>query len=273
MKIYINARQNFNSFMRMTCLALCCWGSPGHAESPAPDEPSIETPGADLANFPNSAFTLPQGRAYAEISAANYTGRSRDGAQSAQYSAGYMFRYGLLDALELRILSDGYTWVDDENQSKGMSPQAFDVKVHVMDEDEKSYLPAMGIEAYLQTNIAGADFKSGLLPALSLNFDQTLPYDIAFEYNLGFVTQLANDSSKMQFQLALSWAFQREIVNNISAFVNGYTNTAAGATTTSIGGGLQWTPAKRVTVFSNVSAGLTDSSPSIYNLTGFAVAF
>lgn len=40
----------------------------------AEQEISIKTTGADLANFPNSAFTLPQGRAYVEISAVNFNG-------------------------------------------------------------------------------------------------------------------------------------------------------------------------------------------------------
>ena len=35
-----------------------------HAEDPKSNVASIRTPGPDLANFPNSAFTLPQGRAY-----------------------------------------------------------------------------------------------------------------------------------------------------------------------------------------------------------------
>jgi hypothetical protein len=36
---------------------------------------------------------------------------------------------------------------------------------------------------------------------------------------------------------------------------------------------LQWVPAKRMAVFTNVSAGLTDNTPKLSVLAGFAVAF
>jgi hypothetical protein len=182
-------------------------------------------------------------------------------------------RYGLFDDLEVRLLSNGYTWVDDEDKTKGLSPQILDVKWHVLDENQDSYLPAMGIEVAVQTNWGGAPFKSNYwLPSLSLNFDQTLPFDIALGYNIGFISQ-ENAEGKVQYQLALSWALQREIFTDVAAFVNGYTNTGSGLTTSAIGGGLQWTPHQRLAFFTNLSAGLTKTTPKFSALVGFAVAF
>lgn len=232
---------------------------------------SIKTPGADLANFPNSAFTLPQGHAYIELFPVNYA--SRHTFEPARYSAGYLLRYGLFDDLELRLFSLGYTHLYDDTNTKGLGSQVFDIKWHLFDESEESFIPAMGIEVALETDLASPVFQNGLQTAVSLNFDQTLPYDIALEYNIGFFTQKSNTSSKTESRFTFSWALQREVVQDITVFVHGYTNTVTSATSSAIGGGMQWTPAQRFTIFSNVNAGLTDSTPDISTLTGFALAF
>ncbi len=86
------------------------------------DEPSIKSPGADMANFPNGSFTLPQGNAYLEAGG-NYN--SKSSYSSEQYNASYLLRYGLTDNIELRIMSDGYTFVHDEEKTQGISPTNF----------------------------------------------------------------------------------------------------------------------------------------------------
>jgi len=65
------------------------------------DKLDIRFPGSDLANYPNSAFTLPQGGFYVEVAPEYSTDNS------GSYSAGYLLRYGLLDRLELRLMSSG----------------------------------------------------------------------------------------------------------------------------------------------------------------------
>ena len=232
-------------------------------------EASIKDPGPDLANFPNSAFTLPKGRAYIELGP-TYSGKDRAGSAS-EYSTGYLLRYGLTDDVELRWLSDGYTWRRGAEKNSGISTQTADVKWHLFDENKQAFTPAMGIEVAVQTNWGKSAFRERVLPAVSLNFDQTLPQDIAFEYNIGMSTQ--EEEGDRQYQLALSWAFQRDVVDDVAVFVNGFTNTGEGSSTSAIGGGLQWVPAKRMAVFTNVSAGLTDKTPKLSVLAGFAVAF
>ena len=98
-----------------------------------------------------------------------------------------------------------------------------------------------------------------------------MPYDIALNYSVGFDSQL-NANGNKEYLLALSWAFQRDVTKDVAVFVNGYTNTLAGLTTSAIGGGGQWTLTERVAVFSNVAAGLTTNTPDVYGLLGFAVA-
>jgi hypothetical protein len=232
------------------------------------DEPSIKSPGADMANFPNGSFTLPQGSAYAETGG-NYNSKSHY--SSEQYNASYLLRYGLTDDIELRLMSNGYTFVHDEDKTQGMSPQTFDIKWHLMDENADVFLPSVAVEFGTQTTWADSVFKGGTLPFLGLNFDNSLPFDVALNYSIGFNSQLNAEGNK-EYLLALSWAFQREVVEDVAVFVNGYTNTAAGLTTSAIGGGGQWTPTNRFAIFTNVAAGLTQSTPDIYGLLGFAVA-
>ena len=242
-----------------------------HAEEQKSNEASIRTPGPDLANFPNSAFTLPQGRAYVELAPLNYTRRSAGGSPT-QWSAGYLLRYGVTDDFELRLLSNGYTNVRGSDGPSGMAPQTFDFKWHVCDESKDSHLPAFGIEVAVQTEIASRAFRQGTQPALSLNFDQTLPLDIAFEYNIGVFTQ-DSDEGERQAQGAFSWALQKEVVTDVAFFVNGYTNTGEGHPVSAVGAGLQWTPTSRVALYTNLSGGLTQATSKFSALFGFAVAF
>ncbi|HCT98714.1 MAG TPA: hypothetical protein DF614_01135 [Methylococcaceae bacterium] len=257
-------KKNLSSVLGV--MAFLLGQSPSYAQS----EPSIKSAGADLANFPNSAFTLPEGQAYVEVSPVNYSGSSANA--PSQYSAGYLLRYGLFDDLELRLMSSGITVIDDAQKTTGMSAQTFDFKWHLADANEEMLLPAVGLEFALQTNLASRAFQGGTNPSLSLNFDQRLPYEIDIEYNLGFVSQ-QNEVGQSQYQLALSWAIQREIVTDVAVFANGYTNTANGLTTSAIGAGLQWIPVERLALFANVSGGVTKTTPSVFSLVGFAVAF
>lgn len=229
---------------------------------------SISNPGPDLANYPNSAFTLPEGRAYIEASPLTYNAPTATSAQ--QFNLGYLLRYGFTDDIELRLLSNGFT-LQDHSKITGISPQVFDIKWHIRDLHDNSYLPAAGIEVSIQSDWASPAFKSGTQPALSINFDQNLPYDIAIEYNVGFVTN-QNDNTKTTYLLALSWAVQRNLSDNLAVFINGYTNTAPYLTSSAIGGGMQWTLMPRIAVFANITTGLSSSTPSLFSLLGFAIA-
>jgi hypothetical protein len=231
---------------------------------------SIRNPGPDLANFPNSAFTLPRGRAYVELSPVNLS--TPNSGYPATFSVGYLLRYGLIDDLELRLFSSGYTEVRGANGVRGMSPQVLDLKWHVVDENEQRHLPAVGVEVALETELASPGLRQGWNSALSFNFDQQLPLGIAFEYNVGFLRMLS-DSGDPQFPAALSWAFQRELIGPVDIFVNGYGVLGDGSPSCAVGGGLVWVPWDRLAVFTNTAAGLTAVTPAAFILVGFAVAF
>ncbi len=234
------------------------------------DEYSIRNPGPDLANFPNSAFTLPEGRAYVELSPVNLN--TPNTGSSGSYSAGYLLRYGVIDDLELRIFSSGYTEVRGNEGTRGLSPQVLDLKWHVLDEDGRRHLPAVGVEFALETEWASPALRQGWNPSLSFNFDQELPLGIAFEYNVGFLRQVAEDGSA-QFPAVLAWAFQRELFGPVDIFVNGYSYLGDGPPSCAVGGGLVWLPWDRLAIFTNAAAGLTAVTPAAYILVGLAVAF
>src|SRR5262249_17060258 len=58
----------------------------------------IRYPDPDTSNFPNSAFTLPQGRVYIETSPISFYGPSAISARI--YNWEFLFRYGLTDRFE-----------------------------------------------------------------------------------------------------------------------------------------------------------------------------
>src|SRR4051794_26004845 len=146
--------------------------------------PSVKDPGPDIANFPNSAFTIPRGAAQIELAPVTLSGPTDDNGPT--YSTQFLLRYGLTDRLEFRIFGLGYTAVFHSAQrTTGFAPIAFDMKMNLWDESDNHLIPAVGLEIYLLTEFGSPAFRSGLQPAISLLFDHTLPFDINFEWNVG----------------------------------------------------------------------------------------
>lgn len=244
------------------------------------DKLDIRFPGSDLANYPNSAFTLPQGGFYLEVAPTYSTD------DSGSYSATYLLRYGLLDRLELRLLSSGPQEQGGNDPVLGFNPLTFDVKMHLWDEVEKYYLPAVGFEIYLQTTLLGSPaFNSGTQPTLGFNFDQSLFWDIALEYNIGASrSQDSLNAAINTWGLTFQWALQHDVVEDFAVFVNGWYNSEQKGTlivptnnqiSTSevanvIGAGCIWTVNDKVSLFFNSGAGTNSVSPTFTSYVGFA---
>jgi hypothetical protein len=251
------------------------------------DQPDIANPGPDLANFPNSAFTLPSGRAYVEFSPFTSYGSAKG--QPTQYNAEYLLRYGLTDDIELRLFGNGVSWIGGGESSGGFAPVAFDTKIQLWTEKPDYFLPAAGFEAYLQTQWLGsAPFNSGTQPSAMLNFDQSLPFGIDFEYNLGAVRVETADGENV-WEMSFQWALQRDLFDqDFAAFVHGFHNAmslprlpnASGparyfrdTTQNAVGAGFVWTANRRLAVYGQVSGGTTAYTPSTISMLGFAVSF
>lgn len=247
----------------------------------------IRNPGPDLANFSNSAYTLPQGRAYIEFAPFTYYGTAA--ATPAQYNTEYLLRYGLLDKLELRVFGNGVTWIGGAQPTWGFSPIAIDAKVNLWLENRDYFLPAAGIEAYVQTEWLGsAAFNSGTQPSIAANFDQTLPFEIEFEYNVG-TTRMLKPSGQQQWELTFEWSLQRDIIQDtLAAFVHGYFNNMSlpraphghrdptqpdHMPQNAVGLGLLWTLNDRVAMWVQNAVGTTRWTPALLSTVGVDLAF
>ncbi|UZR28195.1 transporter [Methylococcus mesophilus] len=248
-------------------------------------QPDIGNPGPDLANFPNSAFTLPAGRAYVEFVPFTYYGTSQS--SPAQYNTEFLLRYGLTDDIELRLFGNGVAWQGGSNSAWGFSPIAFDTKINIWLEKPDYFLPALGIEAYIQTQWLGsAPFDSGTQPSISFNFDQSLPFDIDLEYNLG-ATRTQQMPGQNEWEFVFQWALQRDLFDkDFAAFIHGYYNATTlprlpssqapvtdDLTQDAVGAGLIWTVNSRFAMWAQSSAGTTRNSPSLISSLGLALAF
>jgi hypothetical protein len=254
----------------------------------------IRDPDPDLANFPNGAYTLPKGRLYIESSPVGFYGASKYTPRVYQWE--YLLRYGLTDNLEFRIFSNGFTAQAGQGKlpaTTGYSPLAFDFKANFWEENTKYHIPAMGVELYLQTTFGSPAFNGGTQPSINLLFDQSLPLEINFEYNLG-INGTQNALGQTRYQFSFQWSFQRQVVKDFDIFVHGFYNEsslprllqfqdvrnarmlAAEATiptVTVVGVGAIWTVNDRVAIFGSYNFGLTPASPHTIALTGCAVAF
>ena len=250
----------------------------------------IRDPDPDTANFPNGAYTLPKGRLYLETSPIGLYGSSNSTPKTYQWE--YLVRYGLTDNLELRIFSNGLTVQDTRQRVIGVSPIAFDFKVHFWEENLKYHIPAMGVEMYISTPFGSPQFSQGTAPSLNLLFDQSLPFDVGFEYNFG-ITGVQNGIHENRYQFSFAWSFQREVVPDFDVFVQGFYN-ATGLprvprksefhlsslehdvsipTVNVVGVGGIWTVNDRLAIFGSYNFGTNPASPHHIALLGFAVAF
>ncbi len=242
----------------------------------------VSLPGPDLANFPNSSFTLPRGGIYLESSPVGFYGSSA--VSSSQWNWEYLLRYGLTDNIEFRLFSNGLGAVPG---ATGFSPLAFDIKAHLWAADWDWFNVSVGAEAYVQTTsrLASPAFYSPLQYAFNLLFDHDLPWGLSFEWNLGFVRQ--TNYGGTIYLPTLQWAFQRNITDDIALFVQGYHNadalprvpgtkpslTPSRPQQEAVGLGGQWSANKQIAFFGSYNWGLTQFTPAYSANVGIAVSF
>jgi hypothetical protein len=117
------------------------------------------------------------------------------------------------------------------------------MKTNLWRESKNHLIPAAGLEVYLQTEFGSPALRSGLQPSLSLLFDQTLPFGVNFEWNVGvngaqkpftLKHNLPNgpindyhgpEQEALEFNA--QWALQRRFFKKLDIFVHGFINGAA----------------------------------------------
>jgi len=240
-------------------------------------DPDIREPGPDTANFPNSPYTLPRGWIYLETSPLMYTASSQ-GLQTAAYNWEYLLRIGLTDRVEFRLFGNGLTATPaglGEGATSGFSPLVFDTKIHFSDEVPEWFMPATGIEVYVQTPWGSPAFDQGTQPGIMMLFRNSLPWDIEAEWNVGVVGDQASRDS-VGFTDAVQWSFSKEVAEGLDLFVHGFKNQAAlprVANQTVLGGGFIRTFGRRLAVYGNWNVGTHLGGPASVIQLGAAGAF
>src|SRR6185437_12123075 len=141
--------------------------------------PNVQDPGPDMANFPNSAYTIPRNAMHIELAPVTLSGPTDN--NGPNYATQFLLRYGLTDRLELRMFGLGYFAVFNSPQrTTGFAPPAFDLKTNLWRESKNHLIPATGLEVYVQTEFGSPALRSGVQPAISLLFDHTLPLGVNF---------------------------------------------------------------------------------------------
>lgn len=255
----------------------------------------IKDPDPDLAGFPNSAFTLPEGRLYIESDPFAYSTPSKY--RNLKFNTDFLIRYGLTDSLELRLFGDGFVYrrthpmpgpsgrpLGNSSSTTGFAPLAFDLKAHLWDENRKYFVPAAALEVYIQTALGSPAFDAGTQPSVNLNFDNRLPGDFMFEWNVG-ITGNRNGRGQTYYQSSFQWSLQHNVIGNFDAYLQGFVNDAGlprlgasgsmgspgSAPVVGIGG--IWTATKRLAIFGSYNFGLAPQAYSHIALLGCAVAF
>jgi hypothetical protein len=261
----------------------------GDKDSESASWPNIRDPGPDMANFPNSAFTIPRGAVHIEFAPVTLAGATNSNA--ANYTTQFLVRYGLTEHFELRVFGLGFTALSPPQRTTGFAPPAIDLKANLWGESENHLIPAAGLEVYVLTEWGSPALRSGMQPAMSLLFDHTLPLDINLEWNIGFngaqAPLFARDRTPNgpintfqgpetnAFEWNLQWALQRRFFKKLDIFTHGFLNSSAIPSLGDgvvIGGGAVWLPSERLALFGSLNGGTNKDAPPTFFLLGFAVA-
>ena len=249
----------------------------------------IKSPGPELPNFPENTDTLKQGMAYIEVSPWAYSASASGG--TSKFSTPYLVHYGATDDIELRLMGDGVAWSNEPNTSANFSPLTFGALIKGFDEIEEYFIPAMCFEVLLKTELLGnAQTNAGTQPSFSVTFQNSLPFDVSFNYTFGASrTQQLIESDQAatmnRWDYTISWAFQRSVYSDdFAVFIHGYYNTTRVPTAdvvpgsvyggdSVIGGGFVWSITDELAFYGQASAGLTANSPTVSSWSGFAFSF
>lgn len=255
--------------------------------------PDITDPGPDMGDFPNSAFTLPKGRAYVESAPMTYAGSDKNSA--AAYNWPFLLRYGVTDDVEFRLFGNGGTNVYDPQPVAGFSPLILDTKIHLWDGNQR-LIPAASFEGYLVTNWGSPAFQGGWQPSLNMNFDLPVNDKLNFEWTIGYsgVRDAVNVRTMQRFiprhqhlaqnvhvaginvyQFSAQWAIEYQVTERVQFFLHGY---YAGAVLLQqgsgnvVGGGGFYTFTKRLMGFGSCNAGLDAAVAPLSGQVGLAWA-
>lgn len=254
--------------------------------------PDISDPGPDMGDFPNSAYTLPRGRAY--IESGPFSIRSANSQNRPLYAWPFLLRYGVTDDVEFRLFSSGLISEFGDDSTSGFAPLVFDLKVHLWDGRKEWFIPAASLEVALQTEWGSRAFSGGTLPLLSMNFDLPLFEKTNLEWTIGYgaveeevrvvtgATHIRNQlvpivvTEEFIFdQFSVQWAVEQDLTDRLQVFVHGYyfeSVPLVQGPALGVGAGAFYQFTKRLMGFGSCNAGLTEAVSPLSAQIGFAYA-
>ena len=246
--------------------------------------PDISTPGPDMGDYPNSAYTLPRGGVY--IEQAPFTLQTANRAEPGEYSWPFLLRFGLTDDVEFRAFATGLASTLGSDGTTGFAPLALDLKVHLWNDRMEYLRPAASLEVFIQTTWGSRAFSGGTQPALNLNLDFPLSEATNIEMTFGYSgvqdpVEVIDASGQARItnldinEFSYQWAWEQQVTERFQVFAHGYYNgpvlmqSGAGVVA---GMGYFVQLSERWMIFNSYNAGLSSAAPPFATQFGFAVA-
>lgn len=265
-------RHSLAVLLLLTLIALRA--APAWGQSEDDSWPNIQNPGMDLGDFPNSAYTLPQGAVQIEVAPFSIVGE--DEYNPPEYFTQFLLRYGVTDNVEFRVLGNGFTWNYTEPQTTGFSPLSLDAKVHLWDSHREWFIPASSLEVVLTTDWGSRAFSSGYNPSINLNFDLPLTDSLNLAWAVGYGEVVSSVVSRTRRnhpatinddvnQTSFQWAVEQNVTDALQVFITGQcVESVPGQTAgTSLAFGGSWCSSKRVAYYGLLGWGVTSDAPKI----------
>lgn len=258
------------------------------SDDPIDDEPNVAEPGPDMGDYPNSAYTLKKGRVQLEIGPLSF--RTKNSQNPSAYATPFLFRYGVTDDVEFRLLGTGFTELIQPTQTTGFGVLTFDTKIHLWDDRMEYYIPAVSFEAAIQSQIGSSAFQAGNEPSLNINMDFPFTEATNFEMTVGYSGNLTTvnlvshnirtpttiSTSENLYVWSLQAAIEQEVTEKLTLFVHGYYSAPVGNggdVGLVTGAGFFYQLSQRLMTFGSANAGLADGAAPFLSQLGIAYAF
>jgi hypothetical protein len=235
----------------------------------------------DRPDFVESSSVVGKGRFQIETSLAAERNKA-DGVKDKQYSTPTLLRYGIADAWELRLESDGRMRATSTDMASGARATAsgygdvsLGVKWHVF--DEAGARPSLGLLAHVDLDTGSAAFraagKGGSLRAVA-------EWELPDEFSLGVMPGVAwqrNDDGGRYTSAIFGVVLGKEWNDRFRTFIEYAAQQVAhardGGTVATVNAGAAYLLTNTVQVDTALSRGVTDKTPDWSWTVGLSVKF
>lgn len=224
-------------------------------EAISPDRPGLA----------ESSQVVGKGRFQLETSFA----RDRDGSGAAAVhttTTPTLLRFGLSDALELRVETDGRThaWSAD-GSARGYADTELGIKWHVADAHGSA--PSVGILAHAALPTGSAEFRgAGVRPSLRVSSEWDLPADLSLAVMPGIAADTTDDGRRFTmgvFAVALTKAWTPQWHGFAELAAPRIARSRDGGNQVGVDGGLAYLADKDCQVDFSVGRGLNRRTPEL----------